>query len=132
MNSRYEKIRSKWIKINMLYIWKHMYEHNKKYLMNYEGKRIKNKLSCKQDSPVGRSRDPSVWQYCFFQSDLFIWHALYPMPMCCRDWWKRNFVCLYVCMYTMFRQILGTNWHPVYWVSRLAWNLYLSSNLCQG
>jgi len=37
-----------------------MYEHNKKYLVDYNGKGIKSKQSCKQDSVVGRSRERFV------------------------------------------------------------------------
>jgi len=31
------------------------------------------------------------------QSDLFLWRALYPKPMCTKDWWKWNLIC--ICMY---------------------------------
>ena len=83
VNSRYEKIKRQWIKINKIYTWKHTHEHNKKYLMNCNGKGRKNKQSCKQDSVVGRSRDHLFDIIVCFQSDLFIWHAIYPMPMWC-------------------------------------------------
>ena len=51
--------------------------------MNYEGKGIKNKQLCKQDSVVARSRDLLFDITVCFQSDLFIGHALYPVPKCC-------------------------------------------------
>ena len=34
--------------------------------MHYEGKEVKNKQLCKQDSVVGRSRDPFDLHYCLF------------------------------------------------------------------
>ena len=37
------------------------------------------------------------------QSDLFLWHALKPMPMCSKEWWKWNLKCMYVRTYVHLR-----------------------------
>jgi len=35
-----------------------------------------------------------------FQSELILWCALYPMPICSNDWCKWNLVWMYVCKET--------------------------------